>query len=343
MVLSVIVPVYNMAGDGKLRYCMDSLVGQTIPDYEILAVDDCSQDESYGILKEYEERFPGKVRALRTDRNRRQGGAKNLGLSQAKGDWIGFVDADDWIVPDYYERLLGLAKESGADMVGCDYCLTGEHSGRVGQIVHNNRPEQTGTLDEAKYRSLILDSGSLVVKIYRREIILGCESRFPEDMFYEDNAIANTWMLRATCFAYLPEPLYYYYQHEGSTVHTITRERLEDRMRAGRRMLEEAERYGYLERYRPEIMISFTTLFYVNTLFSAMPCMRERGKYAFVRSLARQMRETFPEFQENPYYRERVGEEERRLIAMQMRSPLAFYLYYKALWAYRKARKKMGS
>ncbi len=342
MKLSVIVPVYNMAGEGKLQRCMDSLLAQTVRDFEILAVDDCSTDDSMEILRRYEEKDPVHVRALQGDRNRKQGGAKNLGLSKAKGEWIGFVDADDWITPDYYERLLKKAEETGADMVGCDYSLTDKTTMEVGQIVHNNRPEQTGVLNEEKYRSLLLDSGSLVVKIYKREIILGCESRFPEDIFYEDNAIANTWMLRAHCFAYIPEPLYYYYQHESSTVHTITRKRLEDRMEAGRLMLAEARKYGYLNRYLPEIQFSFTMLFYINTLFSAMPCMKERGKYRFVTAMGKEMHETFPDFRENPYYKERVGAEEKKLIDMQMRSPLLFYVYYKALWAYRNVRKKFS-
>ena len=129
-------------------------------------------------------------------------------------------------------------------------------------MVHNNRPEQTGVLNEEKYRSLILDGGSLVVKVYRREIVIDHPSRFPTGIFYEDNALANSWMLRATHFEYIEEPLYYYYQHDTSTVHTITRTRCEDRMEAGRLMLREAEQYGYLEQYRPEIEFNFTVLFY---------------------------------------------------------------------------------
>ncbi len=61
MKLSVIVPVFNMAADDKLKWCMDSLVGQTISDYEIIAVDDCSTDDSLSILRDYEKRYPGKV------------------------------------------------------------------------------------------------------------------------------------------------------------------------------------------------------------------------------------------------------------------------------------------
>ena len=89
MRLSIIVPVYNMASDHKLEYCLDSLVNQTVEDYEIIAVDDCSTDNSMEILKEYERRFPEKFRAVHSEVNRHQGGAKNIGLRIAKGmDWL---------------------------------------------------------------------------------------------------------------------------------------------------------------------------------------------------------------------------------------------------------------
>ena len=132
MNLSIIVPVYNMASDNKLTYCLDSLIAQTVEGYEIIAVDDCSTDNSYDILLDYERRFPDKFHAVHSEVNRHQGGAKNIGLRMAKGEWIGFIDSDDWIVPDMYKRLIERAKATGADLVGCDYCLTEEHSMKVG-------------------------------------------------------------------------------------------------------------------------------------------------------------------------------------------------------------------
>ncbi len=340
MKLSVIVPVYNMAAQDKLTWCLDSLVCQTISDYEIIAVDDCSTDHSLEILRDYERRYPDKFCVIASKENKKQGGAKNLGLERAKGDWIGFIDSDDWITPDFYEKLLNLAEKTGADMVGCDYHLTGEHSMEIGQIVHNNKPSQTGILTKEKYKSLILDSGSLVVKIYRRHIILDFPNRFPEHIFYEDNAIGNSWMLRAKHFEYLEEPLYYYYQHDTSTVHTITKKRCEDRMEAARVMVREAKEFGFLEEYYAEIESSFTTLFYVNTLFSYMAGVKKK-EYGFVKAMGREMRETFPGFMENPYYQERVHAEERKLIKMHMRSTVFFMAYYKLLWGYRNLRKRL--
>lgn len=341
MKLSIIVPVYNMAAEKKLEYCLDSLVAQTVADYEIIAVDDCSTDESWEILQDYENRFPEKFHAVHLAVNRHQGGAKNVGLRMAQGEWIGFIDSDDWITPDMYERLIGKAEETGADLVGCDYCLTSEHSMKVGQVVHNNKESQTGILDDKKRRSLILDGGSLVVKIFRRSMILQYALWFPEDIFYEDNALGNSYLILAEHFEYIREPLYYYYQHESSTVHTISEKRCEDRCEAGRLMLEEAKRHDYLDRYRLELEYSFTLLFYVNTLFTYMAGVK-RTKYRFVKKLGEEMRCTFPDFQQNVYYRERTFLEEKKLIRMQMRSTVLFMGYYKLLWGYRKLRKKLS-
>jgi len=340
MKLTIIVPVFNMAADGKLNYCLESLVNQTISDYEIIAVDDCSTDNSMDILTEYQDKYPDKFIAVHSPVNKHQGGAKNIGLRMAKGEWIGFIDSDDWIVPDFYERLISKAEETGADIVGCDYCLTDEHSMKVGQVVPNNKVEQTGVLDDEKRKSLILDGGSLVVKIFKRKMILDNELFFPEEIFYEDNALGNSYLILADRFEYIPEPLYYYYQHNTSTVHTISPKRCEDRMEAARLMIADAKRFDYLEKYHDELEYSFTLLHYVNTLFTYMAGVK-RTKYSFVKNMGDEMKRYFPDFQNNAYYLERTHAEEKKLIAMQQKSTLYFMLYYKLLWAYRNFRKAL--
>lgn len=339
MKLSIIVPVYNMVSDGKLEYCLNSLVNQTIDDYEIIAVDDCSTDDSFAMLKDFEKRYGDKFHAVHSDVNKHQGGAKNIGIRMAKGDWIGFIDSDDWIVPDMYEKLINKAQSSGADIVGCDYSLTNEHSMKPGQIEHNNRRNQVGILDDDKRRSLILDGGSLVVKIFRRLMIIENELWFPENIFYEDNAMGNSYLVLANHFEYIEEPMYFYYQHDTSTVHTITKERCENRMTAGRIMLDEARKHHYFDDYKTELEYKFTLLFYINTLFSYMQGVR-KTQYGFVRALGKEMKRTFPNFTNNPYYNERTHEEEKKLIRMQQRSTFIFILYYKMLWAYRRWRKR---
>ena len=340
MQLSIIVPVYNMAAEGKLNFCLDSLINQTITDYEIIAVDDCSTDNSLDVLKEYERKYPDKFRAIHSPVNKRQGGAKNIGIREAKGEWIGFIDSDDWIVPDFYERLITRAKETGADIVGCDYCLVDHHTFEATAGVHNNFIEQTGVLDYEKRKSLILNSGSLVIKIYKRQFILDNELFFPEGIFYEDNAVGKSYVILNKHFEYIDEPLYFYYQHGTSTVHTFTERRCQDRVDAAKIMIEQAKKFDYYDEFYGELEYSFTVLHYINTLFTYMVGVKP-VKISFVERLGREIREYFPDFQKNPYYIERTHPEEKKLIAMQQKSTLQFIVYYKLLWAYRNFRKKL--
>lgn len=328
MRLSIIVPVYNMAGEGKLNFCMDSLVNQTLRDYEIIAVNDASTDNSLEILKEYEARYPEKVKVLTYPDNRRQGGAKNAGLQAASGEWIGFIDSDDWVAPEYYEKLLARAEETGADLAGCDYSLVTEQNFNPGKVVKNNTPEQTGLLDLEKHKKLFLRPGSMVLKVYKARVLRENRLKFPEGIFYEDNCAGPLWSLYFTRFERVEEPLYFYYQHTLSTVHSVTEEKCRDRMKAAELLYEECGERGFLEEYCRELEYRFTELYYVITLFSYMQGWKH-PRLAFVRELRKGTLEKFPRFQENPYYRQYTGQEEQRLIAMQMKSDLRFYLYYR--------------
>lgn len=328
MKLSVIVPVYNMAADGKLEYCLNSLVNQTLREpYEIIAVDDASTDNSLEILRGYETKYPQLFKVIHYDKNRRQGGAKNEGLRAASGEWIGFIDSDDWVTPDYYEKLLRKAEETGADMVGCDYNLVDTHTMEVGCVVQNNSAEQTGVLDEEKHRLLLMRPGSMVIKIYKHAVIREHHLRFPEGIFYEDNCAGPVWSLYFTRFERVEEPMYYYYQHNVSTVHHITEEKCRDRMEAAELLYGECKLRGFLEQYRDEIEYRFCELYYVNTLFSYMSGVRH-PKLSFVKELRRGASTKFPNFRANAYYQKYTGEEEKQLIFMQAGSDLKFFLYY---------------
>ena len=340
MKLSVIVPVYNMAGGGKLQFCIDSLIHQTITDYEIIAVDDASTDNSLDILRQYEKKYPDKMRVLSHEVNMRQGGAKNTGLRAARGEWIGFVDSDDWVTPDYYEKLLQKAEETGADMVGCDYSLVSEHTFRVGKVVQNNTAEQTGILDDEKRKKLIMRNGSMVIKIYKHDVIRENQLEFPEGIFYEDNCAGPVWSMYFKHFERVEEPLYYYYQHNASTVHQITEKRCRDRMIASAMMLQECKDRGFLKKYPVEIEYRFAELYYVITLFSYMLGVRKK-KLSFVKELKEGMLNAFPDFQKNPYYQQFTNEEEKQMIAIQMQSDAKFFYYYGLKVKVRRIRKKL--
>lgn len=337
MKLSIIVPVYNMVEGGKLDFCMQSLINQTIDDYEIIAIDDKSTDQSLEVLRVWEKKYPEKIKLIASPENRKQGGAKNLGLKKASGEWIGFVDSDDWVTPDMYEKLLQKAEITGADIVGCDYTIVYEHTMTQGKYSRNNSLEQTGIADATKHREMILDPGSMVIKIYHRDIFWKNNIWFPEHIFYEDNAVAALTMLSAKRFEKVEECLYYYYQHSESTVHTISEARCRDRMQASQIYIEECKKRGFYEECKEEIDYKFFELFYKNTLFSYMQACK-KTKLSFIKKIKRGLLAQVPNFMENRYYLEYTDEENKKLICMQMKSDILFYLYYKLLYLYRRIR-----
>lgn len=338
MKLSIIVPVYNMNHDGNLTFCLDSLINQTISEYEIIAVDDASADDSYEVLKSYEERYPGKFRAVRHEVNTRQGGAKNDGMKLATGEWIGFIDCDDWVTPDYYERLIRKAEETGADMVGCNYGIVSEHGFKPGTPSQNNTLDQTGELDLERRKKYLLHPGSMVVKVYRHSVIRENNLSFPEGIFYEDNCASRVWGAYFKHFELIDEPLYYYYQHDLSTVHVITEQRCRDRMKAMDLLLEEYKKRGLYDTYRDELECAYTELYFRITLFSYMGGCREK-KLSFVRELRNNLLQKFPDFKKNKYYKVPDREEEK-MVDLCMRSPAIFYVYHTLLWKYRRLKSK---
>jgi len=368
MKLSIIVPVFNMNHDGNLNFCLDSLIDQTIEDYEIIAVDDASSDDSLLVLREYEKKYPDLIKVITYPENRHQGGAKNEGLKVAKGEWIGFVDSDDWVAPDFYEKLINRATETEADVVGCHYSIVNEHTFEVGKIVRNNSEDQTGIFidktEELRQSSIagttsvlskimrfrnpmelrkqyMLHPGSMVIKVYKHEVIKDFELRFPEGIFYEDNCASRVWAAYFEHFELVNEPLYYYYQNDISTVHTVTTERCLDRMKSMDLMLEEFKRRGLFNAYKDVLEAVYAELYFKNTLFSYMLGCKDR-KYAFVKNLRKGMLSQFPYFRENGFYSV-PDDEERKMIDLCIKHPRIFYIYYSLLWSYRKInQKKIG-
>lgn len=335
--LSIIVPVYNMAADGKLEYCINSLLNQTITDYEIITVDDKSTDNSLDILKRFEKENPGKLRVIESQENGRQGAARNKGIQAAKGEFLGFMDADDWVVPDTYECVLKKAEETGADVVGFDICIVYEHTMIPTERIACNTMDQTGIIDSEKRAKLLLHSGPFSTKIYRREFFFDPPFAFPEKIAYEDNAVLVDLVMRIKHFEHIPEVKCFYYQHQASTTHYVTQKNIDDRVTSMRIMLKSAKRRDAIDEYHKEIEFHFAKLFYANTLFSYMQS-KLKHSMKFVKMLGDEIKREFPDFMENSYFQETLDDEQRKWIKLQQKSTFIFYMYYNLKKFYRMKR-----
>ena len=116
--VSIIVPFYNV--EKYIKKCLETLVNQTLQEIEILLVNDGSKDNSEQIAKEYCEKYPEKIIYLEKE-NGGLSDARNYAIPQAKGEYIAFLDSDDYVELDMYEKMYKLAKEDNSDMVECDF------------------------------------------------------------------------------------------------------------------------------------------------------------------------------------------------------------------------------
>lgn len=201
MKLSVIVPVYK--AEAWLNECVDSLLNQTLKDLEILLVNDGSPDRSGEIMADYAARFPETVRTL-TLSNGGQGRARNRGIELARGEYLGFVDSDDYVLPEMYETLCRVADTEGADIVDCE----------IEAFYENGATERLRTWRDGRP---IAAAGSACNKLFRRSTV--GEIRFPEGLKYEDFGFSAKLLLRSKKTVHLPDALYRYRVGQPSTMH----------------------------------------------------------------------------------------------------------------------------
>ncbi len=220
MRLSVIIPVYGVAQ--WLGQCLESVLSQSVQDIELLGVDDGSVDESQDVLVEA-VRHDSRVRMI-CQRNARQGAARNRGLNTARGDYIAFVDPDDWVCPDIWKHLLVKAERDNCQMVLCEAWRVDDATGRRFRHEYETlnlsprffrRPFTWRELAERRGR-LFGSCVSPCTRIIQRDFVGA--TRFPLGMLYEDAPFHFELLLRAERIGAIRKPLYYYRQRSGSTM-----------------------------------------------------------------------------------------------------------------------------
>lgn len=207
-VVSVIVPVYN--AEKYLCKCIDSILNQTFRDFELLLVDDGSPDGCGAICDEYETK-DNRVTVI----HKKNGGvseARNAGLDRAKGDFISFVDPDDWVEETLLQEAVDFLQKNSTDIVCFEVCEIKRHKKFVQYRFDRNKIFESGIATE-KILADIIDN-SPCNKVYKKEVWNGV--RFPVGRRYEDVATIYKTFYNSEKVGYLKKALYYYIKHEGS-------------------------------------------------------------------------------------------------------------------------------
>lgn len=202
--VSVIIPVYN--SELYLRKCLDSIVNQTLSQVEAIVVNDGSTDNSLKIAKEYEKIYPNKVKVYSVP-NGGQGIARNFGVSKAKGEFIAFVDSDDYVDLKMYETLVNCARNNHSDLVICPYSRVDEE----GNVLHHE-------MQRVEHSIISMNSGP-TNKLFKKNIWIENDVKFSENLWYEDLEATLKYVFNCKKIDWIDDtPLYYYVQRSNSSI-----------------------------------------------------------------------------------------------------------------------------
>ena len=217
--ISVIVPVYNV--EEYLPRCLESILGQTYRDLQVILVDDGSTDGSSRLCAEFAERDP-RIECIRIS-NSGVSAARNRGLEAAKGRWIGFVDADDYIEAGFYETLVTHLTHSDKQIVCCGVRAEDTEGNRIERFKGRRFPagEQDFDRDDALLRYLNPDTRILYWavwnKLYSAELLKGIAFENGR-VIAEDFDFTLRCFLRSNGLRYIPDELYHYLVRPGSAI-----------------------------------------------------------------------------------------------------------------------------
>ncbi|HIQ60673.1 MAG TPA: glycosyltransferase family 2 protein [Candidatus Enterenecus faecium] len=206
--ISVIIPVYNI--QQHLRECLDSVLGQSYPHLQVICVDDGSTDESPAILAEYAQKDP-RVQVIR-QQNAGPGAARNTGLEAAKGEYVIFLDSDDWFEPDFLAKMVDTAQREGADVAICRAVEFDTNSGRElpseWMMKKQYLPGKLAFAPQEMADHLFqFTYGMPWDKFYRRELLTSSGIRYPALKNSEDLAFVYPTLLAAKRIAVVDQVL----------------------------------------------------------------------------------------------------------------------------------------
>ena len=267
--LSIIVPCYNV--ENFIDRCLSSLTGQTLSKecYEIILVDDASTDRTWQHINEWEKKYPDLILAVHCDENGKMGRARNIGLSYATGEYVGFTDSDDWVEPEMFAALLAEAEKNKEDVVSCghirDYgsngnMLTGRGNGKICRLAIATEEQRKRFIMDSPMRFNVWD------KIVRKEILDRNEICFPEQVAYEDIYFSALLHMYVQKVAHIDMVYYHYYVNPDSTVLKKNVAYHYDIMTVNEKLWKTLKARGLWDRYKEALEIDMLFIWYLATL-----------------------------------------------------------------------------
>lgn len=307
--ISVIVPCYNAAA--YLSRCLDSIVNQTygIDNLEVICINDASTDSTFDILCQYERKYPESFLIINNEINTKQGYARNLAIKYSSGDYITFVDSDDYIDLQMIERLHESIISKEYDYVSCRYYRVVDGINYILDNAPDNIIEYIIDSDEKRDSFIVddCDNPGCCSTLYSRSFVAENDLRFAEGLFYEDLLWLGLSRIYAKRVLILPDRFYYYVDNNSTSVVTMKNSPHHfDRLAVMKLLLNECKERGIYDKYKNAIDMHFIWIYFVNSII----LFARRMSYVpsdILNEMVSTIRSEIPDYKANSYIKQFEG------------------------------------
>lgn len=282
--VSVVVPVYNV--EQYIRKCLETLANQTLDDIEIIVVDDGSTDLSKDIIKDYVEKY-NNIKYYKKE-NGGLSDARNYGMKYATGEYITFLDADDYIDVKTYEKMYEKAKKEDSDVVECNFYW----------VYGRRKKKDIGKKYEGK--SEMIEKARVVAwnKLYKRELLEQTQIEFPKGLQYEDLEFFYKLVPYIEKVSFVKEPLIYYVQRKDS-LSNCQNEKVKDIFKVLDNVISFYKDKNLYEKYKEELEFTYTRLLLCSSFKRITKIKKENTRIELLNETWVKLNAMFPNWKEN--------------------------------------------
>ncbi len=299
--VSIILPVYNVAQ--YIEKCTQSLLEQTLEDIEFIFVDDHGPDNSIELVQKMIENHPRKnqFKFLKPAYNLGAGLARNYAIPQSSGEYIAFVDSDDWIEPNMFEELYNEAKKNDSDLCCCQM-QKNYPDGKIGDILENPYIG-TGQITDEKRSFFLTHYVSLFASfIYRRTLIIDNNIQYPEERCADDSYFVSCVLMMAQSISYVNKPFYQYLIRPGSVCTTKDSTKYQKRILVFNKLMRYAKTHGVYGKFKQEIDYIYIKKGYLASVFNYIT-NSTKPKTDTIKGIYAELLSQIPDYKKNPFYK----------------------------------------
>lgn len=303
--ITVVVPVYNV--EDYIKKCVDSVLAQSHEDFELLLVDDGSTDESGRICDRLAE-LDDRIRVIHQE-NMGLGGARNTGLEAAAGEWLLFLDSDDYLDSSALKTLLEAGEGFGAQIVIYGFRSVNEEGEELGVFIDDIEKRQVFGPDK---RDIILGAPSACNKFYKRSLFEKTGIRFPGRVWYEDLRTTPKLLVQAESVVCLDNAMYNYLVRPGSIMNSAAVDRNSEILDAMKDLVSYFKEEGKYEDFKAELEYLAILHVYIT---ASVRVLNADPKHRLLQELSEFMKEYFPNYKSNKYI-PRLGRNKRLIMSL---------------------------